>query len=150
MIASSQAERFGNEVFDLRAALQQLDGDRKLLAELGELFFDECPGLLLRARAAVRAQDARALEVAAHTLKGAVSNFHAQASFNAASQLEKMGRTKDLSAAAVACALLEAELRLFERAWQASCGSLFHSGSQQTVPSWTGAAAPLARAACAA
>lgn len=148
MIASSLLKKVGTEVFDVRAALQRLDGDQTLLAELGDLFFEECPGLLRQARAAVRAQDARALEIAAHTLKGAVSNFHAQASFDAAYQLERMGRNKDLSAAAAACALLETELRLFRQAWQTLYDGRPASTSQHMVSSRAAAPTVLSRAVC--
>lgn len=105
------------DVFDVTAALERIEFDRELLTELAGTFFDECPRLVADARDAVSRRDARALERAAHTLKGSVSNFCAKASFDAASALEAMGRENDLAHADDACVTLERELSRFHRAW---------------------------------
>ncbi|MCX6604985.1 MAG: Hpt domain-containing protein [Acidobacteria bacterium] len=77
-------------------ALERLGGDEELLREVARLFLEEYPGLLLEIRQAVAARDADALQRAAHSLKGSVSNFGADAAYNAAFVLEMMGRTRDL------------------------------------------------------
>ena len=52
----------------------------------------------------------KALERAAHTLKGAVGNFSAQGAYAAALRVEMMGRGGDLTHAAAAYAELEQEV----------------------------------------
>ncbi len=78
-------------------ALERLGGDEELLREVARLFLDEYPALMVEIREAVTALDADGLQRAAHTLKGSVSNFGADAAYNAAFVLEMMGRTRDLA-----------------------------------------------------
>jgi len=89
---TSQIARLNSAV-----ALERLGGDEELLREVARLFLDEYPALMVEIREAVVARDANALERAAHTLKGSVSNFGADAAYNAAFVLEMMGRTRDLT-----------------------------------------------------
>jgi CheY-like chemotaxis protein len=96
--------------FELAAALQRTAGDRELLVELAEIFCDECPQWLESIRGAVQAQDAAGLKAAAHTLKGAVGNFGATAAFDAAHDLEMMGRRGDLADADDTLGRLQQEL----------------------------------------
>jgi HPt (histidine-containing phosphotransfer) domain-containing protein len=74
-------------------------GDRHLLAELAGLFLAEGPRWMTEMRAAVAGGDPPRLQLSAHALKGAVAHFAAPAAYEAALQLEKMGRAGDLSAA---------------------------------------------------
>ncbi|HEV8716731.1 MAG TPA: response regulator [Candidatus Binatia bacterium] len=94
-------------VFDRNAALDRVEGDRELLQEIVGLFFDEIPGLLSAIQEPVARRDAKALERAAHTVKGAVSNFGAKDAFAAALRLEVLGRGGDLTNVEEACAELE-------------------------------------------
>jgi HPt (histidine-containing phosphotransfer) domain-containing protein len=55
---------------------------------------------------AIEKNDARGLRHAAHTLKGEVGNFGAAAAFDAALQLETIGRDKKLTRAAAAYTVL--------------------------------------------
>ena len=84
-------------VFDRDATLDRVDGNRELLQEIIGLFFDEMPGLLAAVQGTVTHRDAKALERAAHTLKGVVGNFGAKGAFDAALRLEMMGRGGDLT-----------------------------------------------------
>ena len=56
------------------------------------------------------------LEYAAHSLKGTVSSFGAQAAREAALRLEVVGRSGDLTYAEPACAELEKEIASLSRA----------------------------------
>ena len=91
--------QFTSQIVRLNSAvaLERLGGDEELLREVARLFLDEYPALLVEIREAVAARDANALQRAAHTLKGSVSNFGADAAYNAAFVLEMMGRTRDLT-----------------------------------------------------
>jgi CheY-like chemotaxis protein len=95
--------------FDLNAALARVEGDRELLKEIATFFIDDSPRLLLAIRELIAQRDSKGLELAAHTLKGTVSNFNAQAAFAAALQLENIGRSGDLANAEAAYIALEQE-----------------------------------------
>ena len=110
-----EAEAYRSEpgVFDLADALSRLEGDRELLRDVAGMFLSESQRLLQAVRAAVSASDARALQIAAHALKGSASTFSAGALVTAAWVLEQMGRKGDLSAADAALATLERETARF-------------------------------------
>ena len=98
------------EVVDWDRALARVDGDRQVLADITRLFRDQSRKLLSDVREAISRQDAKALEFAAHTLKGSVGNFTSTGPFESALELEKMGREANLGQAAQAYLMLEAEL----------------------------------------
>ena len=79
-------------VFDRDVALDRVEGDLELLQEIVGIFFEETPALLGQIKAAIANRDARALERAAHTLKGSVGTCGARAAAAAALRLEMMGR----------------------------------------------------------
>ncbi len=79
-------------VMDAGAAIAQVEGDKSLLNELGEIFLSDCPKMLAEIKSAIDSNDARSLEYAAHTMKGVVANFCAPAAIAAALQLELSGR----------------------------------------------------------
>ncbi|MFM9961566.1 MAG: response regulator [Planctomycetaceae bacterium] len=96
--------------FDLKDALRHVNGDQDLLKELLQIFAVECPQLLTTIRESITRSDAVLLRRAAHTLRGAVSNFGAPACVAAAQHLELMGRDGNLADAAVAYARLQETL----------------------------------------
>jgi two-component system, sensor histidine kinase and response regulator len=98
------------EAVHLETALGRVEGDRQLLAEMAELFLEECPKLMADVQAAVTGGDAPALIRAAHTLKGSAANFGAHQAFEAAQELERMGRSGNLQLANPACHRLEEAL----------------------------------------
>jgi HPt (histidine-containing phosphotransfer) domain-containing protein len=79
------------------ALMVRLRGDTALLKELAELFLAEDVKIQASINDAVARRDAAALQYAAHALKGAVGNFMAKDAFQAAQQLEELGRSGDLS-----------------------------------------------------
>ncbi len=97
-------------VIDEAALLERFEGDRDLLREIVQLFFDDCPRRLADIHNALAGGNREALERAAHSIKGSVGNFAAPAAMEAALRLEMIGRSGDLSGAADACARLEQEI----------------------------------------
>lgn len=94
---------------------EQIDGDRGLLADVAELFRDDCPKRLEDCRAAVTARDAERLSRSAHSIKGAASTLAAQATYHAAYAVEKLGQAANFGEAPAAIDKLDMELkRLFE------------------------------------
>jgi HPt (histidine-containing phosphotransfer) domain-containing protein len=71
------------------------------------LFLGECPNLLAEVRSAVAANDGNRLRIAAHVLKGSVSNFDAAEAYEAASRLEEVSRGKDCAETETTLATLE-------------------------------------------
>jgi CheY-like chemotaxis protein len=104
------------QVLDVLAALARVDGDMELLRELAGLFCQDSAKLLSKLREAIERQDARAVESAAHSLKGVVGNFGAVPTYEAALRLEALGREGNLSEARACLLVLEEELRRLEPA----------------------------------
>jgi signal transduction histidine kinase/CheY-like chemotaxis protein/HPt (histidine-containing phosphotransfer) domain-containing protein len=98
------------EVFDSEAALAMIDGDLELFGELVTLFMSESAELLDQIRDAFTRRDAKALERAAHSLKGSVGAFHAEAARLAAQRLEDLGKAGDFEQAGSVCEELETEV----------------------------------------
>jgi len=98
------------EVLDRATVLECVGGDQALLAEIIQLFLSQCPRWLAEIRNAIERGDATRLRNAAHTLKGAVGNFRAQAAYEEAQRLETLGRDGNLAPAGGACAALEKHL----------------------------------------
>jgi len=99
------------EIIDWKRGLAAADGDSALLNELLKMFANQAPASLEKLRSAVEMKDAPAIERAAHTVKGAVSNFGADAAVQAALKLEVMGRHGDLEHAGEALRSVEQEIR---------------------------------------
>jgi len=103
-------------VFDPQAALSRVRGDRDMLLDIVRLFFDEIPELLSTLRTSIARGDGRAIERTAHSVKGTVSSFGAQAAQAAALKLEEIGRSGDLTHVETAGAALEREVTLLHHA----------------------------------
>jgi PAS domain S-box-containing protein len=97
-------------ILDEAEALHRLGEDRQLLRELAEVFLGECPSLLDTIRNAIANGDAVRLRIAAHSLKGAIDNFVAQAAYQSALRLEMIGRDGNLAEAEQACTKLLTEI----------------------------------------
>jgi CheY-like chemotaxis protein len=101
--------------------LARIDGDRAFLAELIEIFRSEYPSNLEAAQAAIKKQDAAALQRVAHTLKGALANLSAVGAAAIAAELETMGRAAELADAQATLDRLGIELPNVTRALEALC-----------------------------
>jgi PAS domain S-box-containing protein len=95
---------------DAKRLLDRVGGSREALRELVALFRDDAPAQLGRIREAVSAGDGRALRAAAHALKGAVSNFAADAAAAAAFRLQRLAESGSTEGALPALDELEREL----------------------------------------
>jgi HPt (histidine-containing phosphotransfer) domain-containing protein len=85
--------------YDRQSILENLGGDEELLAEIAGMFFAEAKTGVRAIRSAIDKADAKALHSAAHSLKGAVSNFAADRATAAAAALEQCGKLANLTAA---------------------------------------------------
>jgi HPt (histidine-containing phosphotransfer) domain-containing protein len=110
--ASTPAEN----ILDKQSILALFEGDTELIREVAGLFLEDCPRQMSAIRGAVENSDAAALNRAAHSLKGSVSNFAAPGAFLAAQRLENMGRENDLRKAREAFRCLEEQVSLLRSA----------------------------------
>ncbi len=84
---------------DWQQALETLDGNRQLLAELVAIFREECPKLRAEIETALAAQDLPTLRRAAHTLKGSLAHLAAERARATAEKMEINARQQNLQAA---------------------------------------------------
>jgi len=94
------------DIFDAAKLMARIDGDVELLSDIVREFLDSCPRIMAKMKQAIAARDAAGLEQEAHRLKGTVGNFAAKPAFDAALNLEMMGRHGQLDRAAEAYAVL--------------------------------------------
>ncbi|MDW8238955.1 MAG: response regulator, partial [Acidobacteriota bacterium] len=105
-----------NDIINTEEALARVDGDAVLLAEMVDIFQEELPDMMQALESAIAQHDGEAAARAAHRLKGAVGNFSAHATFDAALQLETLARHNDLEAASRAYNHLMKELERLQPA----------------------------------
>ncbi len=98
----------GHDVVDLRELNNSLNGNREHIHLLIQTFLQDLPSTLASLQRALRAQDMALLRRAAHSLKGAASNFGARAVQQAAQDLENLAVAQQTDKAATALTLLEA------------------------------------------
>ena len=121
-------------VFDRQALLSQFGGDLELMQRVVALFLKDAGALLSSISDAIARRDSRALEHAAHKLRGSVANFHAGAAVEAARRLERIGHGRDLSGAMQAMDVLENEMRRLEPALiELGCRAAIDQSPSQSV-----------------
>jgi signal transduction histidine kinase/DNA-binding response OmpR family regulator len=118
---SPAVKEAASDLLDREVAMTIVDGDVYLLAELVTLFLEECPSMEARIRETIALRDEQGLERAAHTLKGAISNFGANSVYAAAQTLELIGREKRLAEAEAAYRVLITELERVKPALSELC-----------------------------
>lgn len=100
--------------FDLPKVMETVGNDKDFFIQIAGMFLQNRPGHLDAIQNAITAQDGSALTKAAHSLKGALSNFRALAAQQKANELEKTARTGDLTQVKPLVSQLEKEVSLFE------------------------------------
>jgi HPt (histidine-containing phosphotransfer) domain-containing protein len=97
-------------MLDITVALERVGGDEELLKEVAQLFLEDYPQSVEAIEQALAKGDARGVERAAHTLKGAAANFGVPPVVDAACAMEQSGRRGDLSGAPASFAALKQHL----------------------------------------
>jgi two-component system, sensor histidine kinase and response regulator len=92
---------------DWNQVLRELDGNTQVLRIVVEAGLEESPRLVEAVRAAVAAEDATRLRLAAHTLKGAMRYFGETPAYDAAFCVENAACEGNLAAAAASLGRLE-------------------------------------------
>jgi len=78
MVNTKERLDLSSPVFDYDDFLDRIDGDVDLLKEVIEIFLEDTPGLLANLYSGIKRDDTKAVERAAHTLKGATANISAK------------------------------------------------------------------------
>lgn len=84
--------------FDLKAALEIVDGDYKILAELAQIFHDCLPDRL-QAIETVSADNLPEIARIAHSLKSSLGTFAAERALATVKELETAARQQDVTSA---------------------------------------------------
>ncbi len=108
---------------DMSVALEAVENDPELLRIVLEAMLEETPNLVEQLDQAIRNDDVVTVQRAAHTINGTMRLFPDQPVRSFAGQLEKMGREKDLTGAAVVFESLRSAASEFSSQLQASLGS---------------------------
>jgi HPt (histidine-containing phosphotransfer) domain-containing protein len=109
-MTSTNESKVSAQVFDKTKAIENLGGDMDLLKEIIGIFLEDYPNQMKQIREGILAGDAEAVEHAAHSMKGSVSNFAAKRAYDAAYRLEVLGREGNLGEANEALGDLEKEI----------------------------------------
>jgi two-component system, sensor histidine kinase and response regulator len=96
---------------DVTTAMRQASDDPELLAELAGIFINDAEARIQAIRDALAAADARAVERAAHTLKGGLVVFAANRSAGIARKLEMLAHDGHLPESAALLDTLEREVQ---------------------------------------
>lgn len=89
--------------------LGRFDNDMDLIREVLNIFIDSSQNNIDAIEAAIAEHDIDKLTLNAHSLKGAASNFSSTIVTEPASELESMGKSKDISQATDVLERLKAE-----------------------------------------
>ena len=95
---------------DWVAALETCRGDHALLRDIVEAFLEEEPRRIIEIRQAIDSSDFELLGRAAHTIKGSMRYFKAEAVYEWAHALEQLGQEKSLEGTEEIFLLLKQEL----------------------------------------
>ena len=104
------------DIININSLNERLDGDFELFKELSELFITESVNLLEAVENAVKAKNGEKIGKAAHTIKGAISNFSADRAFYAALALERLGKNNELDKVETAFIDLKKEIEQMQKA----------------------------------
>src|ERR1051326_3588682 len=96
--------------FDVSQLINHFGGDQEFAAECAQLFVSELPGMLAPLRAGVETGSAIEIQRAAHALKGAASNFYAEAVVRTAERMDHNARDGRIDDAPALLHTLETEL----------------------------------------
>jgi two-component system sensor histidine kinase/response regulator len=100
--------------FDPEQVLARVEGDQALLSELVDIFRTEIPGLLATLERALEADDQRAVQDAAHAIKGCVGTIGGRVAADAALAIEDLGRAGNLKEAGAGFEALAQEVARLE------------------------------------
>jgi two-component system, sensor histidine kinase and response regulator len=103
-------------VLDADGALARLGGDKQLFADMAGFFYEDAPRLYVELRDAAHQQNAAAVRMSAHALKGLVAGCGGVRAASAAQKAETAGHENDLSKIGPLVESLGEELEMLRQA----------------------------------
>ena len=103
-----------NDVIDLKDALQRVQDDKELLAELFDIFWEDFPGKRNTIWAAMEKGDSVTFQQISHGLKGATGNISARKMHENCIELDHMGKDGKLEGARAKLELLDQQFEEFK------------------------------------
>ena len=116
VISPSLESNADDLLIDLQTVLIRFGGDAAFAAECAELLEAELPAMLAAMRNGFQSRSAESVSRAAHTLKGAVSNFWEQGPAKTAARIDWLAREGQLDQARPLVDVLEHELAVLSTA----------------------------------
>jgi two-component system, sensor histidine kinase and response regulator len=110
-----------NMIINRAELLARVGGDHEFLAEVVQLFLNDCPKQLAELSEAVSKQDAVKIQRLAHAVKGQVSNLASETATVAAMRLELMGKEGNIPGAREQLSLLEGSIEQLKIALTEIC-----------------------------
>jgi signal transduction histidine kinase/DNA-binding response OmpR family regulator len=122
-VVESTSEEHGSHhqqpgVLDKSGLWARIGGDGGLLKTLVDVFLEVSPETLKKIRAAIAGGDAKAVERAAHHLKGSLGALSASKALRTAANLEEVARSGNLTSAPDLAQTLEQDVALVQEALQ--------------------------------
>ncbi|HEV2276806.1 MAG TPA: response regulator [Acidobacteriaceae bacterium] len=108
--AAATGEEVVSPAWDEALALERLDGDEDLLAEVMAIFLEQAPRQLASLQAAIAAGDSQAAGNIAHSMKGELSSFGIAGVSECARRIETLAHEGNLEAMATEFAALESHV----------------------------------------
>ena len=108
-------------ILDLEGTLSRFGGDKDLFVEMSGMLLEDAPRLVTELRCAVAAQDAMAIRMRAHALKGLLAGCGGVRAARAAQLLEDAGDSGRLNGTGATMELLESEVELLASALRTHC-----------------------------
>jgi len=109
-------------VFNQEDAMQRVDNDRELYAELITMFFGEWPTSVANLEEACRRQAASEVEHIAHSMKSALGNLGAMRSYRMAIKIEMAAKSSNITEATASLEQLKTEVEEFRQLIVKFCG----------------------------
>ncbi len=97
--------------FDREAALERTGGDEEVYRTMVEAFLEDVPAMFAEIRDQVNAQNPQGMAESAHSIKGTVGIFNAQAAYDASLALEQAAKRGDLAGAQESFAHLSVQIK---------------------------------------
>lgn len=84
------------DIIDLPEVLERIQNDHELLAELLEIFMEDCPKKMQTLRAALQRKDAAYVGEIAHSVKGASGNISVKPLYSRFLKIEELAKGNQL------------------------------------------------------
>lgn len=107
------------EILNVQDTLTRFGGDRDLFRDMTTILLEDAPRLARELRLAIDANDASAIEMKSHALKGLVAGCGGERAAVAAQKLEDAGHRNELKETASHMERLTSELHVLQRAIEA-------------------------------